>query len=323
MTPLDVPQQPEDDPPSLSGAETEKVVLPAPVPTQPRPPRPGRRGRKQQPVSKEAGPCHRAWLGPLRDGVSAAGYTLDELASRTGYSKTRISTLLRGVESYPTWRITYSVVHVLGLPAWPLRRLWAAGAREADKKQTWIDRHIGEVPYLQPEKQPVAYQALKNSMLTPYTQYAVTFVLQNPRARWIVSETLDLLWFRWDDAVRSPDVRRYAWLLLRDRVLRRAPRHDDDGRPDLRAAAFHTVAQSVIEDPAARLAEINELADFFDLLGHLPPDQLDVSVLRYLCGLPAEALPTVLGISPARVHTLDHHARGALKHLASATTTRE
>ncbi|MFD3677681.1 XRE family transcriptional regulator [Streptomyces sp. NPDC058613] len=273
-----------------------------------------RRGRKQQPVSREAGLCHQAWLGPLRDGVNAAGYTLDQLASRTGYSKTRISTLLRGVESYPTWRITYSVVHVLGLPAWPLRRLWAAGAREADKNQRWIDKHIGEVPYLQPELQPVAYRALKDSMTMHYTEYAVAFVLQIPRARWIVAETFDLLWFRWADAVRSPDVRRYAWLLLRDRVLQRAQRHDD-GRPDLRAAAFHTVVQSNIEDPGARFEEINELADFFDLFGHLPPDQLDISVLRYLCGLDADVLPVVVGLSPARVHTLDHHARGALEHL--------
>ncbi|MEU3061689.1 XRE family transcriptional regulator [Streptomyces subrutilus] len=312
MTPLDVPQ-PEDDPPSLPGAEPEQAVLPPPVPVRPGGGEPARRGRKADPVSEQAGPCHQAWLGPLRGGVSAAGYTLDQLASLTGFSKTRLSTLLRGAENYPGWEITYSVVHVLGLPAWPLRRLWTAGAREADKNQTWIAKHIGEVPFLKPEQPPLAYEVLTATMREPYTDYAGA-LLQSERAGWIVAETFDLLWFGWDAALRSPDVRRHAWLLLRDRVLRRAHRHRD-GRPDLRPAAFHTVAQSLIEDPEARFAEISALAGFFDLLGQLPLDQLDIVVLRYLCGLGTAALPEVVGLPPARVRTLDHHARGALEHL--------
>ncbi|MFF0142808.1 XRE family transcriptional regulator [Streptomyces sp. NPDC005227] len=310
MTPLSAPQQPEDEPPSADRPRQRPPTVA--VPEQPSVER-ARRGRRAEPVSENAGPCHQAWLAPVRSGVSSKGYTLDQLAVLTGYSKTRISTLLRGVEYYPSWEITYTVVHVLGLPVWPLRRLWTAGAREAHKNQSWIEERIRAVRPLAPEQPPVAHQAFNEAMREPYTAYARA-LLHPEQAERIVGETFDILWLGWDHAVAGRDVRRHAWCLLRSRVLLRAQYHAD-GRPDLRLAAFSTVAQSRIEDPAVRFAEISELAGFFDTLGTLPQDQLDIVVLRYLCGIDARTLPTVVGMSPARIHTLDHHARGALEHL--------
>ncbi|MFD0287648.1 RNA polymerase sigma factor [Streptomyces lutosisoli] len=275
---------------------------------------PARRGRKSEPVSDKAGPCHHAWLKPLRGRISASGLTLDQLVSLTGYSKTRISTLLRGAEYYPGWEITYSVVHALDLPVWPLRRLWTAGAREADKDQAWIEERIHAVRPLQPEQPPLAHQAFTEAMREPYTAYARALLHSDRRAHWVVAETFDILWLDWDDAVASPDVRRHAWRLLRSRVMLRAHRNRD-GHPDLRPAAFTTVAQSLIGDLAARFAEISALAAFFDAVGRLPQDQFDVVVLRYLCGLDAAAVHTVLGLSAARTHAIDHHARGALESI--------
>jgi hypothetical protein len=130
----------------------------------------------------------------------------------------------------------------------------------------------------------------------------------------VVAEAFDILWLDWDEAVASPDVRRHAWRLLRSRVMLRAHRHDR-GHPDLRPAAFTTVAQSLIGDLAARFAEISALVGFLDTVGRLPGDQFDVVVLRYLCDLEAQALPEVLGVSPARTHAIDHHARGALEDI--------
>ncbi|WP_327372416.1 XRE family transcriptional regulator [Streptomyces sp. NBC_01216] len=288
-------------------------MTPPSVPEQPKAEEPSRRGRKQGPISQQAGACHQAWLKPVRNRLAASRLTLDELVGLTGYSKTRISALLRGMEYYPTWEITYSVVRALDLPVWPLRRLWAGAAREANKPQTWIEERIHEVQYLTQEQPPVAHQAFTQAMRGPYTAYARTF-LQDRRATWVVAETSDILWLRWDEAVASPDVRRHAWRLLRSRVMLRA-HHHPDGHPDLRSASFSTVAQSQIDDMATRLAEIGEMAAFFDAVGRLPQDHLDLVVLRYLCGIDEDTLPTVTGLSPALIHAYDHHARGALESI--------
>ncbi|MFF5004924.1 XRE family transcriptional regulator [Streptomyces phaeochromogenes] len=309
MTPPSVPQQqPAEDPSGTSGGPPDP---PAP-PVDSRQAAAVRRGRKSDPVSDKAGPCHQAWLHPVRGRISASGLTLDQLVSLTGYSKTRISTLLRGAEYYPGWEITYSVVHALDLPVWPLRRLWTAGAREADKDQAWIEERIHEVRPLEPEVPPLAHQAFTEAMREPYTAYARALLHSDRRACWVVAEAFDILWLDWDEAVASPDVRRHAWRLLRSRVMLRAHRHGG-GHPDLRPAAFTTVAQDLIGDLTARFAEISALAGFFDAVGRLPADQFDVVVLRYLCGLDVQALHTVLGLSAARTHALDHHARGALE----------
>ncbi|MGW2328641.1 XRE family transcriptional regulator [Streptomyces sp. NPDC001700] len=261
------------------------------------------------------GHSHRAWLESVRSRYFASGLTLDDLVSRSGYSKTRISELLRGKGYYPGWEITYSVVRSLDIPVLPLRRLWTAAAREARKDTAWIESRIHAVPVqrIQPEKPPVAYEGFTNDMREPYTAYARAFLQTEGRARWTVREVFDILWLGWDKATASDNARRHAWRLLRHRVLLRA--HQHDGHPDLRPAAFSTLAQSKIEDLAARIGQIHQQADFFDAIARLPADQRDVTVLRYLCGISEDTIPTVVGLSPAVAHAMDHHARGALERI--------
>ncbi|GAA2230368.1 hypothetical protein [Streptomyces indiaensis] len=205
---------------------------------------------------------HEALLERLRHQISAQGVTLDELARRTGFSKGRISVLLRGIEYYPSWEITYSVVHALALPPWPLCRLWTAGAYEAAKSTTWITQRIAAVRPLGPEERPVEHRGFIEQMEHYYASYAQA-LLHIERPEWIVAEAFDILWAGWDEteAATGPNLPRYAWRLLRSRVLLRVRRHPD-GRPDLRPAAFMTVSQSRIEEPVARFVEISEVADF-------------------------------------------------------------
>ncbi|CAM5685145.1 helix-turn-helix domain-containing protein [Streptomyces purpurascens] len=287
MTPFSAYEQPDGEPPS-------------------------RRGRKPESIGEQVGPSHRAWLEPVRNRLFATGLTLDDLVGRSGYSKARISELLRGKGYYPGWEITYSVVRALDIPVWPLRRLWTAAAREAAKDSAWIESRIHAVQPLPPERPPLAHQGFTEAMRHPYTAYARAFLQSDRRAHWVVSEACDILWLGWDDAVAGPNVPRHAWRLLRSRVLLRAQLHPA-GHPDLRPAAFQTVDQSRIDDLTARFARIGRLADFFDAVARLPQNQLDVTVLRYLCGIHPDTIPDVVGLSTAITQSIDHHARGALE----------
>lgn len=271
-----------------------------------------KRGRKPAPISKNAGLSHRAWLESVRHTLSASGLTLNELSDRSGYSKTRISELLRGNGYYPPWEITFSVVRALGLPAPPMRRLWSAAAREAHKEDDWIHHCIDQV-LLEPEDPPIAHQGFTDTMRTPYTDYARVFLLTEHRARWVVAETFDILWLRWADATTSSDTRHYAWRLLRSRVMARAQRHAD-GRPDLRAAAFST-RDAHTADPGSTFCEIGHMLDLFDAIARLPHNQMDVAVLRYLCGMDCDAVSDILSLSPAITRAMDHHARATLESL--------
>ncbi|MFF3914584.1 XRE family transcriptional regulator [Streptomyces sp. NPDC001852] len=279
----------------------------------------GRRGRKPAPISPAAGVAHRAWLEPVRHRVFSSGLTLDDLVHRSGYSKTRISELLRGNGYYPVWEMTFSVIHALGLPVRPMRRLWIAAAREARKGQWWIEQCIDQVA-CEPEPPPLAHQAFTEAMHAPYTAYARAFLLAEDRVRWAVGETFDLLWLSWNTVASSANVRRNAWLLLRSRVLARAAHRD--GRPDLRAAVFST--EEVSDSVPGRLVMMTDLVDLFDAIARLPRDQMDVVVLGHLCGLDLEeTIPYVTGLSPAIAHAVDHHARAALEDLLRRAGTRE
>ncbi|MGW0770961.1 XRE family transcriptional regulator [Streptomyces sp. NPDC002676] len=271
----------------------------------------GRRGRKPLPISEAAGPSHRAWLEPVRSYVFSSGLTLNDLVDRSGYSKARISELLRGHGYYPAWEITFSVIRALGLPVQPMRRLWTAAAREAHKKPHWIQNCIQQVA-CEPEIQPLAHQAFTEKMLAPYTAYARAFLLTDNRVHWAVGETFDLLWLSWSTAASSANLRRNAWLLLRSRVLARAAHRD--GHPDLRAAVFST--EEVNGSVPGHLVVLTEMVDLFDAITRLPQDQMDVIVLGHLCGLDLEeTIPYVTGLSPAIAHAIDHHARAALEDL--------
>lgn len=193
---------------------------------------------------------------------------------------------------------------------------------EAEKDTSWIKNGIRDVQAPDLEEQPVAHLAFTQAMWQPYTAYARAFLQSDQRAQQVVAETFDILWLTWDEATASPDTPRHAWLLLRSRVLARAPQRPG-GRPDLRAAAFFAACQAGIVDLSERLARIGVLTRFFDAIAGLPPDQMDVTVLRYLCGIPPDTVPGVVGLSEAVAHTLDHHARGALNELFPDTDTQE
>lgn len=214
------------------------------------------------------------------------------------------------------------MIRALDIPVRPVRRLWITAAEEADKGSDWIKSRISEVPMLGPDHQPVAHQGLTQGMREPYTAYARAFLQSEERAWKVVVETFDVLWLTWDEATATPDTPRHSWQLLRRKVLALAPRRPD-GRPDLRAAAFSTVAQAGISDLAERLHRIDVLAQFFDTITHLPPDQMDVTILSYLCGIPDDAMPGIVGLPPAITHTLDHHARGALTQLRPTPDSQE
>ncbi|MGW3361184.1 XRE family transcriptional regulator [Streptomyces bungoensis] len=292
------------------------------MPEQPDGDPPHRRGRPPEPICESAGLAHRTWLEPVRSRLVASGLTLDELVSRSGYSKARLSELLRGKGYYPGWGITYSVVRALEIPIGPVLRLWKAAAVEADKDTTWIKNRIRDVRTEEVAEQPIAHAGLTQAMWGPYTAYAQVFLQSEARARQAVTETFDILWLTWDQATASPDTPRHAWQLLRSTVLSRTPKRPG-GYPDLRAAAFCTTAQAETADLVERLARIDIHARFFDAIARLPADQMDVTVLRYLCGIAPDAMPGIVGLSPAITHTLDHHARGALHELFPDIDTQE
>ncbi|MFI8086767.1 XRE family transcriptional regulator [Streptomyces sp. NPDC086080] len=283
------------------------------------PPHSVRRGRPPAPISPDAGPLHRAWLEPVRNVYFTSGLTQDDLVDRSGYSKTRISELLRGNGYYPPWEITFSVIHALGMPTPPMVRLWKAAALEADKGPEWIRQCIEQVAH-EAEGPPLPYQAFTETMHRPYLEYARAFLLTDRRARGVVAETNDILWLSWKEATASENLNRYAWLLLRSRVMLRAAR--DGGRPDLRAAVFSTREIRAHQDPG-RMVALSELTDLFDAVSRLPDDQMDVAVLHYLCGIPDQRIPDVLGLSPAIAHAVDHHARATVEALLGIPDTRE
>ncbi|MEU5090148.1 XRE family transcriptional regulator [Streptomyces sp. NPDC021356] len=256
---------------------------------------------------------HRTWLEQVRRRLAASGLTLDELVSRSGYSKTRLSELLRGKGYYPGWAMTYSVVKVLDIPPWPLRRLWTAAAREAAKKDTWIEDGIHAVQPLGPEEPPIAHLAFKQVMGRPYTAYAQAFLQTEARARRVVAETFDILWLNWNEATSSSNTPRHAWNLLRAKVMARADTHD--GHPDLRTAALRTTAVAKAAGPDDCLARAARMVAFFEAVSRLPDDQMDVTVLRFLCGIDEGAVPGIVGLPPAITHSLTRHARGALHGL--------
>ncbi|MFJ5779877.1 XRE family transcriptional regulator [Streptomyces sp. NPDC093094] len=269
-----------------------------------------RRGRPPAPIAASAGLFHRAWLEPVRAFLHASGITLDDLVNRSGFSKTRISELLRGNDYYPAWEITSSVIHALGLPLEPMRRLWLAGAREARRPEAWIERSISQVA-LQPEPPPVPYEAFTDTVRDAYTAYARAFLLTDQRAGAVVAETFDILWLSWNEAATSENLPRYAWQLLRARVMARA--HHHHGHPDLRAAVFSTA--EIHDHMPGHFVALSELTRLFDAIGRLPDDQMDIAVLRYLCAVPDAAIPGIVGLSDVITRAIDHHARAALEAL--------
>ncbi|MFE9906332.1 hypothetical protein [Streptomyces achromogenes] len=93
-----------------------------------------------------------------------------------------------------------------------------------------------------------------------------------------MEDAFAILWLSGGEVLASPDIRRYAWDLLRATVKARADYRDE--RPLLGDAAFDTLAlrqETSAEGEAAQLAESLEL---YAAINRLPDTQLDVMVLR-------------------------------------------
>jgi hypothetical protein len=312
--------QQEDEPPPGPAAAPATAPRPGhPAETLPGPDqRPGqesesasRRGRKLGPIAERVGGAHKAWLEAVRGKLILSGQTIADIAELTGYSKSKISELLRGEGLYTTWEITCSVIHVLQIPKWPMRRLWAAAAREAQKKPKWIQDCIEQVALvIGPSAPPMDHQAFSTTSSPVYTAYAGVFVPGEQGPARVVDETFDVLWLCWDDILASSDAHNAAWQVLRARVMARAPHID--GHPDLRDAAFATVALHRTSTEAARFAQVEESLVLFEAISRLPDNQLDVIVLRHLCGLDQIATADTLGVPLATVRSDERHAKRGL-----------
>ncbi|MFD4373794.1 sigma-70 family RNA polymerase sigma factor [Streptomyces sp. NPDC058486] len=273
-----------------------------PGPDEPAPLRPG---RKLGPIADSVGSAHRYWLDPTRARYLATGRTLSDLSFRVHLAKSKLSELLRGVGRYPRWEVIHSLAGELGIPGWPLYRLWRQAALDAGKTHDWVDRSSSNAVMTDRPGPPLAHGALRAIVVEDYRRYAGVFLPDAARDI-AVEDTFAILWLSFDDALASPDTRRYAWEILRATVKAKADHRDH--RPLLAKAAFETVAlreQTTLEGEMAQLAESLEL---FTVISRLPDAQLDVIVLRRLCGFSTEKVSDLLGIPLAAVRSNERHA---------------
>ncbi|MFB7633402.1 sigma-70 family RNA polymerase sigma factor [Streptomyces sp. NPDC056149] len=244
----------------------------------------------------------------MRDSYLKSGLTMSELSDRVRFAKSKISELLRGTGLYPRWEILLSLSAELKMPQWPLQRLWQQAAFEAQKSKEWVERSSEKAALTMSHPvPPLDHRAFRELVEDCYALYAQVFLNDDQRDA-AVSDTFDILWLSWNDALASPDLRRYAWNVLRTTVMSRTPHID--GRPDFATAAFDTVAvRSLVEaDQAARTIQIEESLGLFKAMSRLPDHQLDVMALRNLCGMPAERVSALLGVPLATVGSDERHA---------------
>ncbi|KUF15249.1 sigma-70 family RNA polymerase sigma factor [Streptomyces silvensis] len=267
----------------------------------------GKRGRKLGPVTDGTGPAHRAWLEPLRASYLASGLTIGHLERETGWSRSKISELLRAAGRYPRWEFTRSLLTALHWPAPSMaymRALWALAAREANKRTIWINSCLRGDGLSADDRLPLHFAAFQDLYRDAYTGYAHTFLRRRPDARRAVNDVFMLLLFLWDEALAGDNPERFAWQILRQTVMERTPH--PDGSPALLEAAFDTLALRTADDPVAQIEESMRL---FDALRRLPAGQLDVMVLLHLRGMDETAVAAVLGVPLAAVRSTARHAR--------------
>ncbi|MEU5404301.1 helix-turn-helix domain-containing protein [Streptomyces sp. NPDC005963] len=268
-------------------------------------------GRKLGPIIDGVGVSHRAWLQVLRERYFVSGLTIAALARQAGWSKSKTSELLRGTGLYPTWELTHSLAHVLGLPTRPMQLLWREAAADAGKKQDWIEGCIGKVVVATGERRPpLEYRAFTELCRPSYTAYSKAFLPTGAEARRAVAEALVILWVRWDEALVSSGVPQFAWPILRWSVMARAPH--TDGRPELASAAFDTVALARADGSAAMYQQFEESLSLFRAICRLPDLELDVTVLAHLRGMDPGTVADLLGLPPALITLTDDRAQRAL-----------
>jgi len=269
-------------------------------------PAPARPGRKLGPIADSVGSAHRAWLDPVRDTYLTSGLTLSELSVRVRLAKSKISELLRGTGLYPRWEIIFALAIELKMPYWPLYRLWRQAAFEAHKTRDWIERSSERTALTTTHAAPpLDHRAFRELVESDYRLYAQAFLDDDPRDT-AVSDTFDILWLRWNDALSSPDARRFAWDVLHATVMSKTPHLD--GRPELGGAAFDTVALKSLTAEADRMDQMTESLELFKAMGRLPDHQLDVMVLRRLYGMTPQDVAALLGVPLATVRSDERHA---------------
>lgn len=279
---------------------------PDPVPVRP--------GRKLGPIAATVGSSHRAWLEPIREYYLSSGRTLSDLSFRILLAKSKLSELLRGVGHYPRWEVIHRLAEELGIPGWPLHRLWKQAALDAGKSKDWVERSTDNTVTIAPIGPPLEHGALRSIVAEGYLRYAGAFLPDQARDA-AVEDTFAILWLSWEDALASPDIRRYAWNILRATVLAKATYRDN--LPELENAAFDTVAMYTHRSETGRITQLTESLELYKAISKLPPAQLDVMVLRYLCGASEERTSHLLGVPLAVVRSDERHAH---RFLHSAIT---
>ncbi|MDI3408379.1 RNA polymerase sigma factor [Streptomyces cavernicola] len=282
-------------------------------------PEPSRPGRKLGPVSADVGNLHHAWLMPVRKRYIDTGRTLSDLSDTVLLAKSKLSELLRGVGLYPRWEVLHRLSVELDLPQWPLYRLWRQAALDAGKSHDWIEGSSERSAVLTARPgPPIAYGALRSMVENDYRRYAMVF-LSKSTCREATEDAFAILWLSFDDVVSSADHRRYAWGILRSTVMARSI--DQTGHPRMEAAAFKTRALHEHTTLETRADQISESIALFRAISRLPEAQLDVMVLRYLCGLSAERVSDLLGVPLAAVKSDERHAMRNLESLAHPPET--
>ncbi|MFC0843568.1 sigma-70 family RNA polymerase sigma factor [Streptomyces noboritoensis] len=274
---------------------------------------PVRPGRKLGPIAQDLGSAHRAWLEPVREKYLVSGMTLSELSVQVRLAKSKISELLRGIGLYPRWEIVLGISLELDLPGWPLYRLWKQAAFEAHKTREWVDGCSEKGALTKGHTAPpLHHRAFHELVADDYRLYAQVFLDDDQRDT-AVSDTFDILWLRWSDALSSCDTRRFAWDVLRATVLSRTPHLD--GRPEFGSSAFDTLALQALTAESDRMDQIAETLELFTAMGRLPDQQLDVMILRRLCGITQEDTSALMGIPLATVRSSERHAVHFLESL--------
>ncbi|MYT68281.1 MULTISPECIES: sigma-70 family RNA polymerase sigma factor [unclassified Streptomyces] len=268
-----------------------------------------RPGRRLGPIASSAGPTHRAWLQQVRDAFEASGKTLLDLERDTNWSRSKISELLRAAGRYPRWEPIHTLLTALG---WPnsailsLRNLWIRAAQEARKRPGWISGCV----QAQTGVPPVEFTAFRESRQGHYHAYAATFLRRPAQARRAVEDVFTLLRIVWDEALASNSTAQFAWRMLRDTVLERAPQRE--GHPALDETAYASQALRQQAAHTDRVRQLRETLRLYDGIRRLPPKQLDVMVLRFILGLPEESVHDVMGLSLPDVRSCVRHARRTL-----------
>ncbi|WP_406865173.1 sigma-70 family RNA polymerase sigma factor [Streptomyces sp. HUAS MG47] len=272
---------------------------------------PLRPGRKLGPIAATVGSAHRAWLDPTRERYLTSGRTLSDLSRGIPLAKSKLSELLRGIGHYPRWEVIHRLAEELGIPGWPLHRLWKQAALDAGKTREWIDRSTGNTVTIAPSGPPLEHGALRSMVTEGYLRYAGAFLPDLATRNAAIEDTFAILWLSFGDALASPDTRRYAWDILRATVQAKADHRDH--RPQLTGAAFDTVALRGQASPEGELAQLAETLELFAAISRLPDAQLDVMVLRRLCGFTSEKVSDLLGIPLAVVWSNERHAERFLE----------